>query len=217
MKNLRLLLVDDHVLVRAGLRSLLEKFPGIEVVGEASSGQEGLNMVPLHRPDLVVMDVAMAGMNGLETAARLLKDFPNVRVLILSMYANEEYVVQARRIGVSGYLLKDAIPMELERAIQTVVRGETYLSPQVSQRAIDDYFSRLEGAREPEPELTARQKETLRLIAEGKSTREIGRLLNLSVKTIETHRAHLMKRLNIRDVAGLVKYALRIGLVRTEK
>lgn len=213
MKTIRVLLADDHALVRAGIRSLLEKLPYIEVVGEASNGREALALIRSKAPTLALMDIAMAGLNGLDAAARLVQEFPKVKVIILSMHANEEYVMQALRAGVSGYLVKDAATVELELAIQAVSRGETYLSPAISRKIIDDYLHRVNDKQQPVAQLTPRQREILQLIAEGESTKEIAFMLKLSVKTVETHRAQLMDRLNIHDVAGLVRYAMRIGLI----
>lgn len=216
MKAIRVLLADDHTLLRAGIRSLLEKIPEVQVVAEAEDGRSALNLTKSHRPNVVLMDIAMKGLNGLDATARLVKNFPGVRVIILSMHANEEYVVQALRAGASGYLLKDAATAELELAIQAVARGATYLSPVISKRVIDDYLGRVNSARIPSELLTPRQRETLQLISEGRSTKEIASLLKLSAKTVETHLAQLMRRLNIYDVPGLVRYAMRIGLVSPE-
>ena len=209
---IRILLVDDHSLVRAGIRSLLGAMSEVEVVAEAASGEEALELAARHRPDLVLMDIVMKGMTGLEAAAALRERQPDVRVLILSMHSGEEYVLQALRAGAAGYLLKDAATGELELALRSVMRGESWLSPSVSRQVVEGYVHRAGSDAAPEV-LTARQREVLRLVAGGKSTKEIAFLLNLSVKTVETHRAQIMERLGIRDVAGLVRYALRSGLV----
>jgi len=214
---LRIVLADDHALVRAGLRKLLESLPDIEVVGEAEDGRAALALVASHKPDLVLMDIAMPGLNGIEAAARLSREHPQVRALILSMHQNEDYVRQALRAGAAGYLLKDAAPVELELAIKAVLRGETYLSPAVSKGVMSDYVQRLRGEDTPGEALTPRQREILQLIAEGHTTKEIARRLNISVKTVETHRTQLMKQLDLHDVAGLVRYALRTGLISTDK
>lgn len=216
MNRVRILLADDHTLMRAGIRSLLEKIPGVEVVGEAADGREALGLVKARLPNVVLMDIAMSGLNGLEATARVVKEFPQVRVIILSMHANEEYVLQTLRTGASGYLLKDAATAELELAIQAVARGDTYLSPAISKRVIDDYLGRVNGEKTPLDQLTPRQREILQLIAEGKSTKEIAFLLNVSIKTVETHRLQLMDRLGIHDIPGLVRHAMRIGLVPPE-
>jgi DNA-binding NarL/FixJ family response regulator len=209
---IRVLLADDHSLVRAGIRSLLGAMAEVEVVGEAASGEEAIELAGARRPDVVLMDIAMKGMTGLEAAAVLRERVPEVRVVILSMHAGEEYVLQALRAGAAGYLLKDAATGELELALRSVMRGESWLSPAVSRQVVEGYVQRTAGEAAPEV-LTARQREVLRLVAGGKSTKEIAFLLNLSVKTVETHRAQIMERLGIRDVAGLVRYALRTGLV----
>ncbi len=212
MTPIRVLLADDHALVRAGMRSLLKAMAQVEVVGEAASGEEALELAARERPDVVLMDIAMKGMSGLEAAARLRERQPEVRVVILSMHAGEEYVLKALRAGAVGYLLKDAATGELELALRSVMRGESWFSPAVSRQVVEGYVQRVGG--EPVADaLTARQREVLKLVAGGKSTKEIAYALNLSVKTVETHRAQIMERLGIRDVAGLVRYALRTGLV----
>jgi DNA-binding NarL/FixJ family response regulator len=219
-KPIRLLLADDHTLVRAGMRTLLGTLSDVEVVAEASDGREALRLVEQHRPDVVLMDVTMPELNGLEATARVAKDFPETRVIMLSMHASEEYVLQALNAGAAGYLLKESDIAELELAIKAVARGESYLSPAVSKHVIANYVRRTGGenngpANEPDL-LTPRQREVLRLIADGRSTKEIARILNVSVKTVETHRMQLMERLGIHDVAGLVRYALRVGLTKAE-
>jgi len=213
MTAVRVLLADDHTLVRAGLKMLLESMPGIIVVGEAGDGLELISLVEKLQPHLVLMDIAMPGLNGLEATARLKKAWPDIRVLVLSMHQNEEYVRQALRNGAMAYLLKDAAPLELEQAIGAVLRGETYLSPAVSRGVVSDYVQRLRDDGQDDGHLTPRQREVLQLIAEGQSSKDIARRLGLSVKTVETHRSQLMKQLNIHDVAGLVRYAMRIGCV----
>jgi DNA-binding NarL/FixJ family response regulator len=213
MSSVRVLLADDHTLVRAGLRKILESMPNIAVVGEAGSGLELLELAAQHQPDLVLMDIAMPGLNGLETTERLTRTMPNIRVLILSMHQNEEYVRKALRHGAVAYLLKDAALLELEFAIKAVLSGETYLSPAVSGGVVSDYVQRLRRDEPEQATLTTRQTEVLKLIADGLSTKDIARHLNLSVKTVDTHRSQLMKQLGIHEVAGLVRYAMRVGLV----
>jgi DNA-binding NarL/FixJ family response regulator len=209
---IRVVLADDHALVRAGMRSLLGGMAQVEVVGEAASGEEALVLAERERPDVVLMDIAMKGMTGLEAAARMREQHPGVRVIILSMHAGEEYVLQALRAGAIGYLLKDTATGDLELALRSVMRGESWFSPAVSRQVVEGYVQRVGG--EPAADvLTARQREVLKLVAGGKSTKEIAFDLNLSVKTVETHRAQIMERLGIRDVAGLVRYALKTGLV----
>ena len=217
MTPLKILLVDNHTLVRAGIRALLEQIPNVLVVGEAGDGREALKLVEQYRPHLVLMDITMPVMNGLEATVRVVKEFPGTRVVMLSVHTDEEYVLQALRAGAAGYLLKDAGRVELEIAVAAVARGETYLSPAVSRHVVGDYVRRTGSGVEGRLEtLTPRQREILQLIAEGKSTKEIASNLDVSVKTVETHRAQLMERLDIHDVAGLVRYAIRTGVVTAD-
>jgi DNA-binding NarL/FixJ family response regulator len=216
MKKTRVLLADDHSLVRAGFRSLLEKIPSVEVVAEARDGREALALLKIHQPDVVLMDIAMPSLNGLEAVARASKEFSSTRVIILSMHTNEEYVVQALRAGASGYVIKDAPVAELGLAIQAVTSGGTYLSPRISKTMIEAYLERVGDECALLERLTPRQREIVQLIAEGNSTKEIAFLLNVSVKTVETHRGQLMDKLGIHDIPGLVRYAMRAGLVPAE-
>ena len=222
MKPIRVLLADDHTLVRAGLRALIERLPGVEVTAEASNGREALKEIQARKPDVVLMDIGMTELNGLEATARITKELPGVRVIILSMHTSEEYVVRALRAGAAGYLVKDAGTSELEVAVQAVARGQTYLSPAVSKQVVSDYLRRVEGdaapglAESPHDLLTPRQREILQLVAEGRTTKQIAQQLGLSVKTVDTHRAELMERLDIHDIAGLVRFAIRTGLVSAE-
>jgi DNA-binding NarL/FixJ family response regulator len=211
---IRVLLADDHALVRQGIRSLLEKLDDIEVVGEVGDGREALELSKTSQPDIVFMDITMPGLNGLETVIRMKKDCPTTRVIILSMHAGEEYFQQALDSGAAGYLLKDADRMELELAIRTVMRGDIYLTPTVAKYTVDAYRQRKEADQGPLACLSSRQKEILQLIAEGYANKEIAQRLDLSLRTVETHRADLMERLNIRDVPGLVKLAIRTGLIK---
>ena len=215
MTRLRILLADDHTLVRAGIRALLAQMPDIEIVGEAGDGREALALAKAYGPDVLLMDIAMTGLSGLEAAALVKKECPGVKVIILSMHANEEYVIQALRAGAVGYLLKDAASVELDLALKAAVAGQTYLSPAISRQVIVNYITRVGVIVPPDP-LTPRQREILQLVAEGKSTKEIAFALEISVKTVETHRAQIMERLDIHDVPGLVKYAMRTGLIPPE-
>jgi DNA-binding NarL/FixJ family response regulator len=215
MKLIRIFIVDDHHLFRAGIHALLEKLPDVAVVGEAGTGREALKLIQAQPPDVVLMDILMPELNGLDATARIAAQFPNVRVIILSINAAEEYVVQALRAGAAGYLLKNVSPAELELAIKAVVRGETFLSSTVSKVVIDKYLERTGGSQSHDP-LTTRQREVLQLVAEGFKTKEIAKKLEISVKTVELHRTQLMKALDIHDIPGLVRYAIRIGLVRAE-
>lgn len=216
MLPIQLVIADNHTLVRAGFRSLVEDLDGVEVVGEAENGREALQLVETLKPQVVLMDIAMPEMNGLEATTRIAREFPNVRVLILSMHANEEYVYQALRAGASGYLLKDSGTEELDLALRAIARGETYLCPAVSKYVVSDYVRCLGEGPPPLDQITPRQREILQLIAEGKSTKDIADMLYISTKTVETHRSQLMDRLDIHDIAGLVRYAIRTGLVMLE-
>jgi DNA-binding NarL/FixJ family response regulator len=173
-------------------------------------------MVKAMLPNLVLMDIAMGELGGLEALPRITKDFPSVKIIILSAHSNEEYVIRALRSGAAGYMLKDAAAAELDLAIQTVAEGKTYLSPSISRTVIDSYLDRLGGSQTPLERLTARQREILQLIGESKNTKEIASMLNISVKTVEAHRLQMMERLNIHDVPGLVRFAIRSGLVSSE-
>ncbi|MGD0615659.1 MAG: response regulator transcription factor [Verrucomicrobiota bacterium] len=217
VKRVRVLLADDHTLVRAGIRALLEKLPEVEVVGEAGDGREVLNLVGTRRPDVVLMDIAMPGLNGLEAAARVAKEFPDVRVIILSMHHNEEYVWRALNAGVAGYLLKKAATAELATALQRVAHGEIYLSQEISSRLPKSFpLGGMANRKSPFEQLTGRQREILQLIAEGQNTKGIGEILKVSPKTVEYHRMKLMDCLNVHDVPGLVRFALRVGLIPQE-
>jgi DNA-binding NarL/FixJ family response regulator len=217
VSSIRVVLADDHALVRAGIRALLEKLPGIEVVGEADNGREALELIKKSAPNLILLDISMTELGGLEALPRIVKDFPDVKVLILSGHANEEYVLRALRGGAAGYMLKDAASAELELAIDSVTQDKTYLSPSISRPVIDSYLARVGGPFSPLEQLTARQREILQLIAEGKNTKETAHTLGISVKTVEAHRLQLMARLSIHDLPGLVRYAVRSGLVSAER
>lgn len=216
MRPIRVLLADDHTLLRAGVRSLLEKLPGVEVIGEAADARAALALLEKQRPDVVLMDLAMPGLNGLEGTARAAAQFPDVRILILSMHADEEHVLRALEAGAAGYLVKDAVPAELELAVRAVARGETYLSPAVAKHVVTARARGVAGPTSLE-RLTPRLREVLQLVAEGHTTKEIARILNTSPKTVENHRARLMERLDIRDVAGLVRYAIQNGLIDSQR
>jgi DNA-binding NarL/FixJ family response regulator len=215
VSTIRLLLADDHTLVRAGLRALLHGIPDVEVVGEASNGREAVRLAGELHPDIILMDIAMSELNGLEAAAQVVRQYSAIRVIMLSMHATEEYVVQALRAGAAGYLLKNAGAAELEKAIKHVAQGETFLSTAIS-RQVTDYIRR--GAQDAGPvgRLSPRQREILQLIAEGHTTKRIAQILKISVKTVETHRSQLMDQLDIHDVAGLVRCAIRAGLITPE-
>lgn len=216
-KPIRLILADDHPIVRAGIRAELEKIPGTKVVGEASDGREALDLVRALTPGVVFMDISMRGLNGLEATARITKEFPKVRVIILSMHQNEEYFWQALKAGASGYLLKKAATTELATALEQVTAGEIYLAREMSTRLLKKLpLHHIAHQKTPLESLSERQREILQLIAEGQTTKAIGFVLNLSPKTVEYHRARLMERLNIFDVPGLVRFALQTGLIAQE-
>lgn len=209
----RLLLVDDHELFRKGLASLISRSDGMEVVGEASTGQEALRLTVELEPDLVLLDLSLPGLTGTEVARRILADHPRVKVIIVSMHTDEEHVARCLKLGVSGYLLKSSSADELEIAVHAAERGETYLTPGVSRRVVEQYLQHSPGVEDPLSVLTSRQREVLQLLAEGKSMREIAQTLHLSIKTVESHRANIMDRLDLRDLASLVRFAVRAGLV----
>jgi DNA-binding NarL/FixJ family response regulator len=213
---IRILLAEDHALVRAGLRSLLEGMSGVEVVGEAGDGREAIELIAKLLPDVVLMDITMPGLNGLHTTVRTRTEYPSVRVIMLSMHDNEEYVWQALNAGAAGYLLKGADPTELSLAIRSVAQGGSYLSPAVSRHVVNDFVRRVGTDRSSLDRLTPRQLEIVQLIAESHTNQEIAHELDISLKTVETHRAQLMGRLDIHDVPGLVRYAIRMGLVPSD-
>ena len=217
MEPISILLVDDHTLVREGIRALLEKFSEVKVVTEAKDGREAVRKVGQVHPDLVLMDIAMPGLNGLEATARITKEYPGVPVMILSMYANEEYVREAVQAGAVGYLLKRSATAELENAVKAVAGGKAYFSPAISSYLTTDRAGHVKTDRALIERLTPRQREILQLIAERHSTKEIATLLDISVKTVETHRAQLMARLEIYDVPGLVRFAIKAGLASLEE
>ncbi|MDB4899364.1 MAG: Response regulator, LuxR family [Gemmatimonadetes bacterium] len=212
---MRVLIVDDHTLVRMGMCLLLETMRGIIVVGEAADGAQAMRLIDERRPDCVLMDLAMPGMNGLDAVRLITVRFPEVRVLVVSMHAEEAYVQQALAAGAAGYLLKGADKAELERALQVVIREQIYLSPAISRAVVDAMARAGESSGVPTPldALTRRQREVLALVAEGHSTKQVAARLGLSVKTVEAHRGAIMDRLGIRDLAGLVRFAVREGLV----
>ena len=216
MEKIRVLLADDHELVRAGIRLLLEKLPDVEVVAEVGDGQEAIRMVEKYEPRIVLTDIAMPGLNGLEVTRHLAKAFPQVRVVILSMYSDQGYVSYALRAGAAGYLLKGAAREELTFAIRAVAQGETYLSPPVSKLVIRQYSGCQDSVDGPLKKLTPRQVQVLQLIAEGKSTKQIALNLDISAKTVECHRTQLMERLDIHDIASLVRFAIKVGLLEIE-
>ena len=209
-KSIRVLLADDHTLVRAGIRALLEKLPGVTVTGEASDGREALALIKAQQPDVVLLDISMPGLNGLQALARMTRDFPHVRVIILSEKHEDEYVLQSLKSGASGYLPKGAPTAELQAALKSVVGGEIYLSREISSRFLKKFpLHQIAHSKSPLEQLTSRQREILQLLAEGQTTKAIALVLKISDKTVEYHRAKLMARLNIFDIPGLVRFAVR--------
>jgi DNA-binding NarL/FixJ family response regulator len=216
-KTIRVLLADDHTLVRAGIRALLEKLPGVEVAGEASDGREVIGLIEAHQPDVVLMDISMPGLSGLQALARITRDFPHVRVIILSMHPNDEYVLQALKSGASGYLLKRAATAELAAALKSVVGGEIYLSREITGQFLKKFpLQQIARSITPLEQLTSRQREILQLLAEGQTTKAIASILKVSDKTVEYHRAKMMEALKIFDIPGLVRFAMRTGLISAE-
>ena len=219
MKSIRVLLADDHELVLAGIRSLLQEIEGIQIIAEAHNGREAVALTMEHRPELVVMDISMPELNGIEATIQIKTQLPTTQVLILSMHTTEDFVRRAIKAGASGYLIKDSPPLDLKLAIEAIARNEIYLSPRVSRHVVSAFLNGGSGEQTGKSldQLTPRQREILQLIAEGKSTKAIAFQLDVSVKTVETHRAALMERLKINDVAGLVLYAVRYGLVSVDR
>ena len=209
----RVLLVDDHTVVRQGLKALFSHEPDIDIVGEADNGRKALEYILELKPNVVLMDISMSGLNGIETTRQIRQNHPHIKVVILSMHANEEYVFQVLRAGASGYVLKQSDSLEILTAIRAALAGGSFLSPPISRAVIDDYIHRAEARNqdtEPNP-LTPREREVLQLLAEGLPNREIAKQLNISIKTVETHRSNMMHKLGVKGKTELVKYALRKG------
>lgn len=215
--SIRILLADDHKIVREGLRALLEGQPDVKVVAEAEDGRTAVQLAQKLSPDVAIMDVTMPGLNGIEATRRIVAEVPGVRVIALSMHSDRRFVAEMFKAGASGYLLKDCAFEELARAINTVVANQLYLSPEIADVVVEDYVRHLT---ETNPwalsDLTSREREVLQLLAEGKSTRQIASDLHLSVNTVATHRQHIMEKLDIDNIAGLTKYAIRAGLTSPE-
>ncbi len=210
-----ILLADDHIVVRQGLRSLIDSQADLKVIGEASDGQETIQLVQELKPDVLVLDLMMPGLNGLEITRQVWR---TTRVLILSMHANEAYVIEALKKGASGYLLKDTTAIELTQAIRMIAAGQRYLSAPFSERAISAYVERAKtGSLDPYDALTSREREVLQLVAEGFSTMEISQRLSISTRTVEAHRANLNRKLDIHSHADLIRFAIRKGLLPMEK
>jgi DNA-binding NarL/FixJ family response regulator len=213
---MNVLLVEDHALVRQGVRALLDEEPDINVVGEAGQAREALKLVEELRPDIVLMDLSLPGMDGVELTRRIRKRFPSTRVLVLSMHDSEEYVSRALRGGAAGYILKQSTSTELVLALRAVAAGSTFLSPGVSQILISDYVRRAASRERDEAALgvlTPREREVLQLIARGLNNRQIAERLYISIKTVETHRGNMMRKLDVHDRASLVRFAIDAGLI----
>ena len=218
MSLIRVLLADDHALEMAGIRALVEELGTTQIIAEANNGRDAVALAKQHRPDLVIMDISMKDLNGIEATAQIMAEVPSTRVLILSMHTTEDFVRRAIKAGAAGYLVKDSAPLDLKMAITAVLRDEIYLSPRVSKHVVAGFLHGKPHQDESSMDaLTARQREVLQMVAEGKSTKEIAYQLNVSVKTVETHRAALMERLDIHDIAGLVLYAVRHGLISVDR
>src|SRR5215213_2591454 len=215
MKTIRTLIADNHALVRAGIRALVEKIKGVMVVGEAGKGSEALKLVDETNPNLILLDLTMPDGSGFDVLQHVSKTFPEIRVIVLTVHEAGEYAIRALREGAAGFLPKSAASTELEQAIQTVMRGEVYISPETSRKTLIEYGKGV-TKRDLLATLSPRQREVLRLIAEGRTTKQIAHVLEISVKTVETHRAQLMELLIIHDVAVLVRYAIIVGLIEVE-
>lgn len=211
---IRTLLVEDHTLVRSGIRALLEASREVEVIGEAANGRQGVELSRELSPDLVLMDIAMPELNGIEAARQITTAQPHVRVLMLSMFEDQQYVFESLKAGASGYVLKAAAFHELQTAITSVLGGKSYISPALSENVMTDYVRRAQGDQKDTQldKLSGREREVLQLIAEGKSSAEVAELLHISVRTVDTHRHNIMTKLEIHSIAGLTKFAIRHGL-----
>jgi DNA-binding NarL/FixJ family response regulator len=216
LSTIRTLLADDHTLVRAGIRALAQEIEGVVIVAEADNGRDALALAATHHPDLVIMDISMRDLNGIEATAQMKAALPATRVVILSMHTTEDFVRRALAAGADAYIVKDCAPMELRIAIEAAMRGDVYLSPRVSRHLLGSLTGGAAPRKSSLDTLTPRQREVLQMVAEGKSTKAIAFTLEVSIKTVETHRAGIMERLGIHDVAGLVLYAVRHNLVSPE-
>jgi len=215
MARIRVLVADDHAIVREGVRMILAREPDIEVVAEAADGAQALDLVARFSPQVVIMDISMPGMGGIEATQRLKTRHPDVQVLALTMHEDESYVFQLLRAGAAGYVLKRAAAQDLVQAVRAAARGEAFLYPSVARKVVEDYLKRVEAGEEREryDGLTAREKEILTLIAGGLSNQQIAEKLYISIKTVQTHRAHILEKLGLHDRTELVRYAIRKGLI----
>jgi len=215
MSKIRILLADDHGIVRKGLRFLLERQPEMEVVGEAADGRETVRLAEELNPSVVVMDIGMPRLNGIEATAQIVKRNPGVGVIMLSVHSDEAYLLRALSAGAKGYLLKDSAEVDLIRAVQVVAQGKPFFSPSIAKTLLEDYMRYLQqrNLQDSYDLLTDREKEILQLLAEGKSNKEVASLLNLSLYTVETHRTHIMQKLNLHNTAEIVLYAVRKKII----
>jgi DNA-binding NarL/FixJ family response regulator len=215
MKKIGVLLADDHTLIRAGLRMVVEAQPDLSVVGEAANGREAVAMAQALKPDVVVMDIGMPSLNGIEAARQIRETLPDTQIVMLSMHSDEGYVLRALKAGAKAYLLKDSAEADLAQAIHAAAAGKSFFSPAVGKVLLDDYMRKLQrsGAEDSYELLSPREREILQLVAEGNSSKEIANLLNLSVYTVETHRARVMQKLNLRGIPELTLYAVRKGII----
>ena len=211
---LSVFIVDDHTLVRSGIRKLIEASPELNVVGEASDGREAVEQIVALKPELVLMDVAMSGLNGIDAARQVHAAAPETRIIMLSMHEDRQYVFESLKAGATGYVLKSAAFQDLMSAIDTVMSNRNYISPALSDLVMNDYIRRAQGEEKATElgRLSGREREVLQLIAEGKSSAEVGGLLHISVRTVDTHRHNIMTKLEIHSIAGLTKFAIRHGL-----
>ena len=216
MSRVRILLADDHTVVRQGLRKVLEERPEWEVVAEAGDGREAVRLAEQHKPDVAILDVAMPLLNGIEATRQITKRLPATRVLVLSMHADEAYVTQILQAGATGYLLKDSADVDLVQAVGEVSKGKSFFSPKIARVMLDDYVRALadKGVTDRYESLSEREREIFQLIAEAKTNKEIASLLNVSPSTVETHRAHIMEKLDLHSAAEIVLYAVRRGVIR---
>jgi two-component system, NarL family, response regulator NreC len=213
--SLRVLVADDHPVVRGGLRKILEGEPGAEIVGEAGDGRQAVRLALDLHPDVAVIDIGMPLLNGIETTRQIVKHAPQVKVLILSMQSSEAFIIKALRAGAKGYLLKDSVDVDLVRGIRAVSQGKSFFSPSVAKVMLDDYVRQMaeKGITDRYESLSEREREVFQLIAEGKANKEIAELLFISVSTVETHRAHIMEKLDLHSAAEIVLYAVRKGVI----
>jgi two-component system response regulator NreC len=212
---LRILVADDHTIIRSGLRMLLERQPGFEVVGEAADGRQAVELARGLRPDVAMLDIAMPNLNGIEAARQICAELPKIRIVILSVHSDEAYVLKALKAGARGYLLKDSAESDIISAVRLVGAGKAFFSPEISRMLVEDYVRQLQhrGMDDSYELLTTREREILQLLAEGRSNKDIAAMLNVSVYTVETHRSHILQKLNLHSLPELILYAIRKGVI----